>query len=72
MELSEVYFNFKIKNFENEYIGDVLSVVNYGASDILIFASLENKEFMIPLISTAILKIDNENKEIIINEEYAT
>ena len=71
-KLSELYFGFIIKNSDDKFVGNILSVINYGASDILIFRNLENKELMIPLTDLAILRIDTTNKEIMIDEEYAT
>jgi len=69
--LSNFYFNFKVLNSNNENIGYVFSVINYGASDILIITT-EDRELMLPLIDDAIIKVDMQKKLIFINEEYAT
>ena len=71
-ELSSLYLNFSVINLDKKEIGKVVSVINYGASDILIFKNTENKELMIPLTDNAVLRINNDSKEIVINEEYST
>jgi len=71
-ELSSLYLNFSVINLDKKEIGKVVSVINYGASDILIFKNTENEELMIPLTDNAVLRINNDSKEIVINEEYST
>jgi len=71
-KLSSLYLNFSVINLDKKEIGKVVSVINYGASDILIFKNTENKELMIPLTDNAVLRINNDSKEIVINEEYST
>ena len=71
-ELSSLYLNFSVINLDKKEIGKVVSVINYGASDILIFKNTEDEELMIPLTDNAVLRINNDSKEIVINEEYST
>ena len=71
-DLSNLYLNFSVVNLDKKEIGKVVSVINYGASDILIFKNTENEELMIPLTDNAVLRINNDSKEIVINEEYST
>ncbi len=71
-ELSSLYLNFSVINLDKKEIGKVVSVINYGASNILIFKNTENEELMIPLTDNAVLRINNDSKEIVINEEYST
>lgn len=49
---------------ENQLIGKVVDIVNYGASDILIIHDNNNKEVMIPFVNEFIVDVDTENKKI--------
>ncbi|MDR2933946.1 MAG: hypothetical protein LBU68_01540 [Rickettsiales bacterium] len=78
--MAEKYIGFEIIGSDCKKIGLVVSVVNYGASDIIIANSLDiisldskkqSKEFMIPMTPNAILNINEQQKTITINEEFA-
>ncbi len=67
LESDEYYYHELIDSFvynENNLIGKVIDVVNYGASDILIIKSAQGKEIMIPFVDEFIKEIDSENKTI--------
>ncbi|QVK18946.1 ribosome maturation factor RimM [Mycoplasmatota bacterium] len=49
---------------EDQLIGKVVDVVNYGASDILIIQDEKNKEVMIPFVNDFILEVDTEKRKI--------
>jgi len=49
---------------QDEYIGIVTDIVNYGASDLLVVKKPNDKEVMIPFVNDFILDVDVENKRI--------
>lgn len=53
--------------YEDKNLGIVVDVVNYGASDILVIKTKQNKEIMIPFVDDFIIDVDTENKKIYIN-----
>jgi 16S rRNA processing protein RimM len=54
---------------EGIYIGEVLDVVNYGASDILEISLGGDQRGMLPFIDNYVLEVDLKNGKIIINDE---
>ncbi|HEY8364545.1 MAG TPA: ribosome maturation factor RimM [Haloplasmataceae bacterium] len=52
---------------DNKYVGKVVDIVNYGASDILVVRNEDNQENMIPFVNDFIIDVDIENKRIDIN-----
>ena len=56
----------KIKHENGEFIGNVISVHNFGAGDLLETIYKENKIY-IPLNNDNVVSIDIENKKIIVN-----
>jgi len=50
--------------YQDEYIGIVTDIVNYGASDILVVKKPNDKEVMIPFVNDFIIDVDIKNKRI--------
>jgi 16S rRNA processing protein RimM len=48
--------------YNNETIGEVKDIVNYGASDLLVITHVNGKEIMIPFVDEFILAIDLEEQ----------
>ena len=61
---------------EDKQIGQVSDVLQYGAADIYVISGDDGKETMIPAIKKLLLKVDVENKQILLDkqtfEEVAT
>lgn len=67
LELDEFYYHELIDSLvynEDNLVGKVIDVVNYGASDILIIRNEDNKEIMIPFVDEFVKEIDSKNKKI--------
>jgi 16S rRNA processing protein RimM len=66
----EFYYHelYDCKVYHNDnLIGNVVDVVNYGASDILVIKTEKNQEIMIPFVDDFIKLVDSDNKIIDIN-----
>jgi 16S rRNA processing protein RimM len=71
IELQEVETHFDLVGFsviiDNEEIGEVVEINNYGSKDIL---SISGKDsVMLPIIDGLIKKTNEQNKQLILNKE---
>ena len=62
--------NSKVFDTDNHLLGNVKAVLNYGAGDFLEIQLLNNKEATIPFNKDAILNINKEEQNIIINKNF--
>lgn len=62
--------NSKVFDNNNNLLGNVKSVLNYGAGDFLEIVLSNNKEATIPFNKYSILNIDLESNTIIIDKNY--
>ena len=62
--------NSKVFDNNNNLLGSVKSVLNYGAGDFLEIILLNNKEATVPFNKYSILNVDLEKSTIIINKNY--
>ena len=62
--------NSKVFDNNNNLLGSVKAVLNYGAGDFLEIILLNNKEATIPFNKDSILNVNLEKNTIIINENY--
>lgn len=61
---------------EDKEIGVISDVLQYGAADVYVISANDGKEVMIPAIKKLLLKVDIENKQVLLDkqtfEEVAT
>jgi 16S rRNA processing protein RimM len=60
--------NFDVYNEKNELLGLLTNINNYGATDIY-YIKNNKEEFMFPFIEKVLIKIDLENKKIILKQD---
>ena len=59
----------KIYDEQENFIGEVLNVENYGASDIIVFKK-DNKEHSIPFLDKIFTNVDLENQKIVVTNHF--
>lgn len=62
--------NMKVLDINNNVLGTVKSILNYGAGDFLEIIMENNKDATISFNKDTILNIDVQNNTIVINEKY--
>lgn len=62
--------NSKVFDDNNNLLGSVKAVLNYGAGDFLEIILLDNKEATIPFNKDSILKVDLEKNFVFIDKNY--
>lgn len=50
---------------KNKYIGNVIDIIKTKANDVLV---VSDRRLLIPYVDSFILKIDNKNKEVVVND----
>lgn len=64
----EDLIGLKVQNISGKYIGDILSIENYGATDILLIKE-SYTTFSVPFIKKIFLRVDLKNQIAIINQD---
>lgn len=56
-----------VKKENNEFVGEIKEVLQTGANDIYVTARPGAKDLLIPVIDDVVLKVDMENREVVVN-----
>ena len=59
--------NSKVKTINNELLGNIINIDNFGAGDLINIKKTNNKSFYIPMNEENIVKVDIKKKLVIVN-----
>ena len=59
--------NSKVKTINNELLGNIINIDNFGAGDLINIKKTNNKSFYIPMNEDNIVKVDIKKKLVIVN-----
>ena len=59
--------NFEVRNLKNKYLGTIIDIYNFGASDLINIKSSKNKNFFVPMNEQNIVKIDLKKSIIVVD-----
>ena len=59
--------NSKVKTINNELLGNIINIDNFGAGDLINIKKTNNKSFYIPMNEDNIVKVDIKKKIVIVN-----
>ena len=59
--------NCKVKTINNNLLGNIINIDNFGAGDLIKIKKTNNKSFYIPMNDENIVKVDIKKKLVIVN-----